>query len=391
MGESANPVWGDDWAKVRDLWMLDRDVAHCNHGSFGAVPGAVLDAQNDFRRRMADNPMRWFHRELPGLVTEARSQVASFIGAEPEEVALVSNVSAGVSVVAQSLHLEPGDEVISTDHIYGSISWALDRLASRTGAQRVVAPVPLGATDEEVAAIFAKHCSPRTRLVVVDQVTSPTARRFPIAAVAKLVHDFHAAVLVDGAHAPGMLALDVPRMGIDFWTGNFHKWACAPAGTGALWVAPAWREQMQSLVVSWGEQEGFPLSFDRVGTEDLSAWVAAPLALDLLGSLGWEKLRRHNEDLVLWAQKTVAEILDVASEELRHDPGLSMALVPLPVGKADTREATVAIQEQLVARGVEMAIGCWNGRGRIRLSAYAYNCPDDYERMALGVRDCLAK
>jgi len=386
----ANPIWGDDWDEVRRLWLLDPEVAHCNHGSFGAVPASVLDAQNEFRRRMATNPMRWFHRELPGLVAEARGEVAQFIGAEPNEVALVKNVSAGVSAVAQSLALKPGDEVVSTDHAYGAVSWAMDRLCARTGATMVVAEVPLESSDEEVAAIFAQHCSDRTGLVLVDQVTSPTARRFPLEAIVRIAHDFNAPVLVDGAHAPGMLALDMPGIGADFWTGNLHKWACTPAGTGALWVAPQWRQQMLPLIVSWGEQDGFPVSFERVGTDDLSAWLAAPKSLELLGGLGWDRVRKHNEALVCWAQAKVGEILGASESELRHDSGLSMALVPLPAGWADTREQAQAVQDQMVTRGVEMQIGCWNGRGRIRLSAQAYNCPSDYERMALGVRELMA-
>jgi len=385
----ANPIWGDDWEEVRRLWLLDPEVAHCNHGSFGAIPGPVLDAQNEFRLRMATNPMRWFNRELPGLVAEARGRVAHFIGAEPDEVALVKNVSAGVSSVVQSLALKPGDEVLSTDHAYGAVSWALDRLCARTGATRVIAEVPLDSSDEEVAAIFAQHCSERTGLVVVDQVTSATARRFPLEAVVRTAHDFNAPVLVDGAHAPGMLPLDMHAMGADFWTGNLHKWACAPAGTGALWVAPQWRPQMLSLIVYWAEQDGFPLSFERVGTDDLSAWLAAPKALELLGGLGWDRVRKHNEALVSWAQATVGEILGAPESELRHDAGTSMALVPLPAGWADTKEQAQAVQEHMVTRGVEMAIGCWNGRCRIRLSSYAYNSPADYERMALGVRELM--
>ncbi|MGA3221156.1 MAG: aminotransferase class V-fold PLP-dependent enzyme [Acidimicrobiales bacterium] len=390
MSKSANPIWGDDWEDVRRLWILDPEVAHCNHGSYGAVPGPVLAAQNELRRRMAVHPQRWFYRECPGLVTEARGEVARFCGAGPEEVAFVSNVSAGVSAVVQSLTLEPGTEVVSTDHAYGAVSTALDRLCARTGATRVVAEVPVGSTDEEVVAVFAEHCSERTGLVVVDQVTSPTARLFPIKAVAALGHRFGAAVLVDGAHAPGMLPLDVPSYGADFWVGNFHKWACTPAGTGALWVAPPWRERVLPLVVSWGELDGFPLSFERVGTDDLTAWLAAPITLDLLGSLGWERVRAHNEALVCWAQATVAEALGVPSSELRHDAGLSMAIVPLPPGRADTREQTQALQEHMVALGVEMGVGCWNDHGAIRLSAHVYNRPSDYERMAAGARDYLS-
>jgi isopenicillin-N epimerase len=388
---SGNPIWGDDWDDVRRLWLLDPEVAHCNHGSFGAVPGPVLEVQDGFRRRMAANPMRWFHREMPGLVTEARGEVARFLGADPEELAFVSNVSAGVSVVAQSLPLRPGDQVLSTNHIYGFVSLALDRLCARTGAVRVVADIPVDSTDEKIAAIVEMNCSERTGLVVIDQVTSATARRFPIEAVARIAHRVGAAVLVDGAHAPGMLPVDVPAIGADFWVGNLHKWPCAPAGTGVLWAAQQRRGQLLPLVVSANELEGFPSAFDRVGTNDLSAWLAAPSALQLLGSLGWDRVRNHNETLVRWAQRRVAEILEIPAEELRHDPGLSLAVVPLPAGLADTRDQTHKLADHLERLGVETSMPVWSGRGTIRLSAHVYNEPADYERMAFGIRDFMSR
>jgi isopenicillin-N epimerase len=386
---NANPIWGDDWEDARRLWLLDPEVAHCNHGSFGALPAAVLAAQNDLRRQIAVNPMRWF-REMPDRLHAARREVADFIGAAPDEVAFINNVSAGVSAVAQSLVLGPGDEVLSTNHIYGAVDSALDRLCARTGATRVVAPVPVESSNDEVVAIMAEHCSEQTALVTIDQVTSPTARRFPIEAVASLAHRYGAAAMVDGAHAPGMLPLDVPKIGADFWVGNLHKWACAPVGSGALWVAPAWRDKMLSLIVSWGEADGFPLSFERVGTDDLTAWMASPCSLNVLGSLGWDRVRAHNEALVCWAQSTVCEILGSPSDELRHDAGLSMAVVPLPAGVADTREQCHAIQQHMVTRGVEMSLRSWGGHGGVRLSAHVYNRPADYERLATGIRDFIA-
>jgi isopenicillin-N epimerase len=365
-------------------------VAHCNHGSFGALPAQVFEVQNEYRRRIGVNPMRWFDRDMPDLLDEARGKIAEFIGASPDDVGFVNNVSAGVSAVVQSLSLGPDDEVLSTDHAYGAVSSALDRLSSRTGAKRVIAEIPLDSTNDDVVAILTEHCSERTALVVIDQVTSPTARRFPIEAVSALAHRFGAAALVDAAHAPGMLPLEVPKIGADFWVGNLHKWACAPVGTGALWVAPSWREQMLSLVVSWGEAEGFPLSFQRVGTDDLSAWVAAPRSVDLLASLGWDRVRAHNEALVCAAQAIVSEILGSPVDELRHDPGLSMALVKLPPGLAATREEAHRVKDEMAARGVEMAVGSRDGQGWARLSAHVYNCPADYERMATGLRDLLA-
>lgn len=386
---SGNPIWGDDWAEARGRWLLDPDVAHCNHGSFGAVPADVLAVQDGFRRRMVTNPMRWFSRDMPELLVEARAEVARFLRAEPDEVAFVSNVSAGVSTVLQAMPLGPGDEVLSTDHAYGAVSLAMDRLCARTGATRIIAEIPVESPDAEIVARLEARCSERTRLVVIDQVTSPTARRFPVEAVARLAHRFGAAVLVDGAHAVGMLDLDVPGLGVDFWTGNLHKWPCAPAGTGALWVSPEWHDRIRPLVVSHGERDGFPVSFDHTGTNDLSAWLAAPVALRLLGSLGWDRVRGHNEALVRAAQSTVADILGIPSTELRHDRGLSMAIVPLPIGLADTDDAARSLHRHLADRGIELAMPRWHGRGTVRLSAHVYNCPADYERLALGIRDFI--
>jgi isopenicillin-N epimerase len=334
--------------------------------------------------------MRWFSRELPGLVAAARAEVAAFLGADADDLAFVSNVSAGVSAIGQSLRLSPGDEVLSSDHAYGAVSYALDRLCARTGARRVIAGIPYQSSDGEVVAAFEGHCSERTKLVVVDQVTSATARRFPVEDVAQLAHRAGARVLVDGAHAPGMLPLDVPGLRADFWTGNLHKWACAPAGTGALWVHPRWRQEIGSLIVSWNEPDGYPSSFDSVGTDDLSAWLAAPEALRVLGSLGWDRVRAHNEALARWAQSRVAEILGLPHRELRHDPGLSMALLFLPPGTADSLEQAYKLREQMAEAGVEMAMGCWNGRGTVRLSAQVYNQPSDYERLATGLRDLMS-
>ncbi|MFH1570098.1 MAG: aminotransferase class V-fold PLP-dependent enzyme, partial [Gemmatimonadota bacterium] len=232
----AHPLWGDDWEAVRRLWLLDPAVAHCNHGSYGAVPAAVLAAQEELRRRMAANPVSWFERELPGQVTAARAEIARFLGAEPGDVALVSNASAGVSAVCQSLALAPEDEVVCTDHGYGAVSNAIERLCARTGAVRAIARVPEESADDEVVEILSRHCSRRTRLVVLDEVTAPTARHFPVEAAARVAHGVGAAILVDGAHALGMLPVQVPQLGVDFWVGNLHKWACAPAGAAALWV-----------------------------------------------------------------------------------------------------------------------------------------------------------
>jgi isopenicillin-N epimerase len=387
----ANPIWGNDWEEVRRLWLLDPAVAHCNHGSFGAVPEPVFAEQEAYRRRMVVNPMEWFHGEMPPLIVKARGEVAEFIGARPEDTAFVHNVTVGVSAVLASLDLHPGDEVVSTNHIYGAVNLAVERLCARTGAVRAIAAVPLGAGDEEIAAAVLNSCNERTALVVIDQITSPTARLFPVQAITAAAHELGAAVLVDGAHAIGMLPVDVPSIGADFWTANLHKWPCAPAGSGVLWVDPAWQSRVQPTVVSHGDREGFPLAFDRVGTDDLTAWITAPSALRLLAELGWTRVRRHNELLVRMGQMTVGEALDIPSDHLRHDPGLSLALVPLPVDAIRDRDSAQDLQRFLTARGVEVTIPAFAGQHSIRLSAHVYNCPEDYERVAAGVVAYLSR
>jgi len=388
--KGENRIWGDDWPSVRRRWLLDGGVAHCNHGSFGAVPIAALEVQNTFRRRMAENPMAWFHRELPGRVLEARGVLASFLGAAMEDTALVTNVTTGISTILRSLPLGVGDRVVSTNHTYGTVSLALDDLCLRTGATRIVVEIPISANCEEVVAVFEGALSEDTKLVVVDHIASATAKRFPVEKIALVAHSVGAAVLVDGAHAPGMLSVALPELGVDFWVGNMHKWPCAPAGTGVLWVAPSWQERIRPLVIAASDQAGFPTAFDRVGTTDQSAWLAAGTALEIFAELGWEHVRRHNEKMVQWGQATVAERLGVDLDTLWHDDGVSMAVVPLPRGLADTRGKTDALQAWLADRGIEAQVPCWNGLGSVRLSAQVYNAPSDYVKLADALREAAS-
>lgn len=386
---SPNPIWGDDWEEIRELWPLDPAVVHCNHGSFGAVPEPVYAVQETMRRRMVANPVQWFHRDMTESVRDARAEVARFFHAEPDDVAFVSNVTSGISTVLQCLGLGPDDEVVVSDHIYGAVSLAVERLCRRTGARRVDVTIPYDTSDDDVVLAYASRCSDRTALVIVDHVTSATARRFPVKRITTAAHAVGAAVFIDGAHAAGMLPVDIPAIGADFWVGNLHKWPCAPAGTAALWIAPAWQERIVPLVVSHADLEGFPAAFDRLGTDDLSAWIAAPHSLRLLESLGWDRVRAHNEALVVWAQHAVADILGVSGDELRHDPGTSMAIVPLPPGLADTPKEARALQDYLGARRIMVAMPCFGGRGTIRLSAHVYNQPSDYERVGRGIREFM--
>ncbi|WP_020575675.1 aminotransferase class V-fold PLP-dependent enzyme [Actinopolymorpha alba] len=386
----SSDLWDGNWDEVRDAWDLDPSRAHLNHGSFGAVPRLVRAAETHWRGLADANPMHYYRTLLPPAIVSARAAAADFLGTVQDALALVSNTTAGVSTVLAALALREGEEVLLTDHAYGAVALAVARFAGAAGAQVKAVKVPLTATDEEVVRAVADGITSRTRLVLIDQITSPTARLFPVRRVAEEARARGVTVFVDGAHVPGMLPVDVEALGADFWVGNFHKWAFAGRSVAGLWVAPSWRPQIQPLVVSWNEEQRFPAAFDQQGTRDGAVWLALPDALRFFESLEPERLRQYNNGLAAYGQSVVASALGTSLDGVGGDPRLSMRLVALPRGVADTGEAATALYER-ISRDlhVEVAVTSWAGRGWLRLSAQAYNAPAEYERFAHGIAGLL--
>ncbi|MEU4469787.1 aminotransferase class V-fold PLP-dependent enzyme [Micromonospora sp. NPDC023888] len=380
---------------ARLLFSLDPAVSHLNHGSFGAVPIAVQRAQQRLRDEMEANPLRFFTQGLVDRIAHTRRHLAGFLGADPDGSALVGNTTTGVAVVLQSLGLQPGDEVLSTDHGYGAVSLAIQRECRRTGAVGRVLPIPLAATDEQIVQIIRAGLRPgRTRLLVVDQLTSATAKLFPVAAIVGAAREHGVPVLVDAAHAPGMLATPVSGIGADFWVGNLHKWAYAPRGTALLAVAPRWRDRIEPLVVSWEQESGFPARIEWQATLDYTSWLAAPAGLFTLRSLGVDRVRAHNAALAAYGQRVVGDALGVPPAHLPDPggPGVSLRLIPLPAGLAATIDAARALQTRIGERlSAEVAVMSWNGRGWLRLTGQVYNTADEYERLAVRLPALLAQ
>jgi isopenicillin-N epimerase len=378
-----NPLWGEDWADVRALWPLEATVAHLNHGSFGAVTTPVLEEQQSWRERMESNPVRFFARELDGALDEARAEVAQFFGVEADAMAFVPNVTTAVNTVLSCLPLEPGDQVLLTDHTYGAVRIALERRTEAAGAELVIVHVPLSADEDELCGRLIEAVTDRTRLAVLDHVTSPTARRLPLVRLVPELQARGLTVLVDGAHAAGMLDVDLAGVGADFWTGNLHKWCCAARGTAVLHAAPQRRAELRPLVASWGEPLGFPRSFQDVGTQDLTAWLSAPKALRILAGLDLARVRKHNVELAVAGQREVAKGLGLDGAGLPRDPAVSMQLIPLPAGVASTREDAEALQHRIGTEvAIEVAVTTWQGQGFVRVSAHVYNRPADYALLA---------
>ena len=390
-----------------ELWSLEPKLTHLNHGSFGAAPLPVLATQQQWRERMEGNPTRFFRRELQPALDEARAVASLFLGADADGVTFVPNSTFGAGVVFASFPLAAGDEILVTDHVYGAVLFGAQKTAERVGASVVIVPVPLGASDDEVVAVVLGGVTERTRLAVIDHISSATAKRFPVERIVPTLQELGVAVFIDGAHAPGQLPVSLAALGADFWVGNFHKWACAPRPAAGLYVAERWRGTTGSFPVSWRESEGFPHSFLAPGTVDSSAWLSVPAALELFESFGWDAVRARNGALAAHGQQVIAEAVGA---DLRGIPGagdeagradgagvaqdadvarLSMRLVPLAAVRPELKAAD-AVRDRLADDfGIETVINVWGGRSLLRVSAQLYNRADDYERLATVLRALL--
>lgn len=376
-------------AAFLEAFGLDPDVLHLNHGAYGVAPACVRQAAAAWRERAERNPHRFNRVELPGLVAAARERAAGFLGIDPARSAWVRNVSEGLSAVLGSLTLRPGDELVIGTHGYGAVRKALDRHAARAGARVVEAAFPVGAADEVVVSAYAAACSPRTRLVVVDRVTSPTAAVLPVAAVAAAAAAAGARVLVDAAHAPGQLPDDIAALGADHWVGNLHKWAYTPRGSAILWTRPG--AEVTPTVLSWQLEDGYAASFDYPGTWDYAGWLAAADGLAYWEALGgWEAAGRL-AGLAGDGQRRVADALGVTLDGLPPSPSPAMRLVPLPGGALASAGHVAPFYEALSRQRVEVAPVWFGGAGYLRIAAAPYNTPGDYDRLAGVVRDLLGR
>ena len=384
------------------MWALDPAIAHLNHGSFGACPVPVLDAQRAWRHSMERNPTLFLGAELPQMLETTRRTLAAFLGAESDGLVFVPNATTGVNAVLRSLEpgLTPGDEIVVLDHAYNACRNAVEATAGRTGARPIVAEVPFPGTDlPRAVESVLRAVTGRTRLVVLDHVTSTTALVLPVEEiVAALEPDVP--VLVDGAHAPGMVPLEVDALGASFYTGNCHKWMCAPKGAAFLWVRSDHRDRIVPVTISHGWRGEFPAAssrfkrmFDWTGTADPTPWLCIPTAIDTMSGLapdGWTGVMAANRGLALSAR-------DVLCARLGIDPPApddmigSMATLPLPGDPPDELidPLTAALRERWAIE-VPVFGGTAPRQRLVRISAQRYNQPAQYERLADALDEELA-
>jgi len=372
---------------IRDLWALDSDVTFLNHGSFGACPRPVLEAQSELRYRLEAEPVRFMTRELGPLLAEARAGLAEFLGATAENLVFVPNATAGVNTILRSLRFSPGDELLTTNHAYRACLNALQFVAERSGARvRIVhvdtAPTSGAAVVEAVLGAVTR----RTRLAMLDHVTSPTALVFPIEALVGELESRGIMVLVDAAHSPGMLPMALEAIGASFTTGNLHKWVCAPKGAGFLHVRSDRQPMIRPLAVSHrlasgpvGNNSTFQLDFDWVGTIDPTPYLCVPSALAFMAALhsqGWVGVMRSNRE----AAQAAADLLDrVVPQPAPPTAACAMVSLGLP-GRA---EDAAPLQDRLFfEHRIEVPIIPFAASRILRVSMQRYVSMDDVARLA---------
>jgi isopenicillin-N epimerase len=367
---------------IRSEFLLEDGVAFLNHGSYGATPRAVLVAQDEWRTRMERQPVRFMGRELPAALRRAAGDLAGILGARSDDLVFVENATAGVNAVVRSVALGPGDDVLTTDHAYPAVRNALSFRCRDAGATLVEAqvPFPLSHDDQVVAAVEAALGS-KTRLAVFDHVTSQTAVIFPVARLIERCRARNVPVLIDGAHAPGMIALDVAALGADWYVGNAHKWLFSAKGCGFLWARPEHQGNLHPLVISHGLDDGFIAEFDWVGTRDASAWLAVSDAIAFHRRMGGQAVMTHNREL---AGRAADMLVAAWSTEIGAPPSMrgAMATVRIP-GDGGNFDDAMSLHDRLHDDyGIEVPISSWDGALWVRISAQIYNTVADYQRLA---------
>lgn len=367
--------------------MLEPGVDFLNHGSFGAVPRVVFEAQAEWRRRIEAAPVEIISRRRLELIDAAKATVGAWLGMRGGDFGLVTNATEGANAVLHSLNFRPGDELLTTSHVYNAVRQAMKFTCTRTGAtfREVDVPMPIRSPDEVVDVVVGA-LSERTRLLVIDHVTSPTALVFPVEPIVAACAARGVDVLVDGAHAPGMIALNVEKTGAAYYAGNLHKWAFAPRGAAFLWVRPDRQDRIHPAVVSHHYGEGFSREFSWQGTRDLSAWLAVPRALKFTADLGGDVVREHNHAMAVWAHQLLCKRLRVRQPLSPLDGSMlgSMAAVALPYALASLPEPDLeALQQRLYfEHRLELPLMRLGSQLLLRVSCQVYNTPGQYERVA---------
>jgi len=388
-----------------DHWSLDRKITFLNHGSFGACPQTVLDFQSRLRQRIESQPVQFFLRDVYDMIDTARQRAAEFIGGHPSQLVFVRNATEGVNAILRSLDFEPGDEIIVTDHGYQACKNAVDFVARRTGATIVTVQIPfLDVNHTLIHDLIMQAVTPRTRLALIDHVTSPTGLVLPVERLVPQLEALGIMTLIDGAHGPGMLDLSMSTLNASWYVGNFHKWVCAPKGAAMLYAREDRVATLHPTTISHGfsldaDDIGRPrlhLEFDWVGTQDPTAWLCVPHAIETLAAMvpgGWPEIRRHCRALTIEGRNILLETLQVRQPASDECIG-QLAAVPLPPSAEKISPMYGSpLQERLLKQyGIEVPIVPWPGPPHrlVRISGALYNHSSQYALLSQALQEVMS-
>jgi isopenicillin-N epimerase len=377
---------------LKDLFLLDPGVVYLNHGSFGATARPVFETYQEWQRRLERQPVQFLVDELPAELEKARTKLGAYLNASAQDLVFITNATYGVNVIARSLHLEPGDEVLATDHEYGACDRMWDFVCEKSGARYIRQHIPLPVMDpDEILEAVWQGVTGRTRLVFLSHITSSTALTLPVEAIVRRARQAGVLTLIDGAHAPGQLPLDLNALGADFYTGNCHKWMLAPKGSAFLYARPEAQPLVEPLVVSWGWKpeasfttgSAFVDAHQWLGTRDPSAALSVPAAIQFMEDHDWPSVREACHALLEIAMQRIGEFTRLAPV---YPPGKGfyhqMGVVPLP-----PQEDLQGFKRRLYAEHrIEVPCLEWQGRQLMRISIQGYNTLEDIERLVEGVK-----
>lgn len=358
------------------------DITFLNHGSFGACPRPVFATYQQWQSALEADPVEFLGRRIDDLLREARLPLAAYLGTQADHLVFVPNTTAGVNIVARSLQLGPGDEVLATDHEYGASDRTWRFLCTQRGMSYINQPIPLPLeSEEEMVEQFWQGVTPRTKVIFISHITSPTALIFPVAKICQRAREAGILTVIDGAHAPGQIPLNLEEIGADFYIGNCHKWLCAPKGSAFLYASPEHQALLQPLIVSWGYESlkpgisSFQDYFGWVGTDDPAAFLSVPSAIAFQQEHNWDAVRAACHELAASARQEIASLL--GTQLICSDTWWSqMCTIQVPDGDS------LALQRTLRETWhIEMPVVVWNNHRYIRLSIQGYNSPADVERL----------
>ena len=375
---------------LRDLFLLRPDVVFLNHGSFGACPHPVFEAYQQWQLELERQPVEFLGRRFADLMEEARTALGSYVGADPNDLVYVPNATTAVNIVARSLPLGPGDEVLATDHEYGACDRAWRFICARRGARYARQPIPLPLTSpEQVTEAIWSGVTPHTRVLFLSHITSATALILPVAELARRAREAGIITVVDGAHVPGQIPLNLDELGIDFGAYNCHKWMMSPKGTGFLFARREMQGLLEPLVVSWGWESEHPGPSRFVdehqyqGTRDIAAYLSVPAAIRFMADHNWTEVGQRCHTLITYARERITDLTGLEP----ISPGSSTwvaQMIALPLPPCDGEALAARLYEEY---GIEVPITAWNRRQFIRVSIQGYNRREDVDALvdALGV------